>query len=495
MGSSSNSQPISLPGTDALHVSTDLDPTDRLVRVPVAGMTCAACEKRVGKALRSVRGVQAVTVSRRAGIATLTVSRPPSHAALAAALDRAGYSLGPAPVLTRDRTVWRTVIVTAVAVAFIAATALALGVGDLPALLADPARGGIALVLVLGLTAGVSTCMALVGGLVLAVSASHAAALAGSGRPTPGLAVRMRPHLAFNGGRILGFGLLGSLLGVIGASVSLPTRLMGALVLAVAIVMALLGLRLTEVSPRLGAWTVTLPGGVARALGVQDAADSSYSHLRAALLGAATFFLPCGFTQAVQLYALSAASPLTSGLIMAVFAVGTTPGLLALAAVPEVATGARRTTVLRVVGVVVVAFALLNAAGGLALLGVGVGRAGTQVSAERVSSNVSVSGGVQTVRMTQTQRGYEPADTVVHAGIPIRWEITATSQYSCSAFLRMPDLGVKADLKDGVNVVELPALAPGETTFTCVMGMYSGRLIAIDAPSAPTTGATGATGP
>ena len=54
---------------------------------------------------------------------------------------------------------------------------------------------------------------------------------------------------------------------------------------------------------------------------------------------------------------------------MATFALGTTPGLLALASVPEVTTGRRQATVLRVVGVLVLAFALLNVSSGLNLLG------------------------------------------------------------------------------------------------------------------------------
>ncbi len=293
------------------------------------------------------------------------------------------------------------------------------GLADLTSRLADPSSGGLALVLVLGLTAGVSTCMALVGGLVLAVSASHAARLADTGGATT-FVLRMRPHVAFGAGRIVGFGLLGALLGALGAGVSLPGQVTGTLLMGVAALMLLLGLRLAGVSPRLAAWTVTLPGGLGRMLGVDPAGAGSYSDVRAAALGACTFFLPCGFTQAVQLYALSTASPVSSGLIMATFSIGTTPGLLVLAGVPEVATGARRDTVLRVVGVVVVAFALLNASAGRSVLGIDVGVGRAAASSLTVSSHVTVSGGVQTVRMTQTPDGYTPADTVVYAGMPIR---------------------------------------------------------------------------
>ena len=116
-----------------------------------------------------------------------------------------------------------------------------------------------------------------------------------------------------------------------------------------------------------------------------------------------------------------------AGVVMATFALGTTPGLLALAGVPEVATGRSRDTVLRVVGVVVIAFALLNSVGGLRLLGYTVGTRGpsaavvasTAAATPKISSNVTLANGLQTVHMTQEPRGYVPADTVVYAGIPI----------------------------------------------------------------------------
>jgi len=312
-------------------------------------------------------------------------------------------------------------------------------------------------------------------------------AMAAAGTVVPSLAHRLRPHLAFNLGRILGFGILGALLGLLGSSMSLPTRLTAVLVLGVAVVMSLLGVRLTGMSPRMAAWSPRLPGGLARTLGIDAAAGGSYSDVRAGVVGALTFFLPCGFTQAVQIYAISTASPLTAGLVMATFAVGTTPGLLALATVPEIATGERRTTVLRVVGVVVLAFALLNVSSGLNLLGISRASSASVASAgaagQQASANVTISNGVQTVAMTQTPRGYEPADTVLYSGLPTTWSITATSPYDCSAFLRVPDLGQQINLTMGVNTVSLPAMEAGVVPFTCVMGMYSGNLIVVDPPA------------
>jgi sulfite exporter TauE/SafE/copper chaperone CopZ len=455
----------------------------RITRVPVAGMTCAACTQRVGAALRRIPGVESVEVSLPAGAATLTASRVPSDEELSRELASAGYELGRTRWLSGDTEVWGTFAVALVGVTALILAALRLGIADIPAQLSSPGSGGLMLVGLLGLAAGVSTCMALVGGLVLSISASHAASTPPDTERS--FAGRMRPHLVFNAGRITGFVVLGALLGTIGGAFSVPTRLMGVVILAVAAVMAILGIRLTGVSPRVAAWAPHLPTRLATVVS-RGSRDTQYTDLRAAALGAATFLLPCGFTQAVQLYALTTGSAVSAGLIMGVFALGTTPGLLTLAAVPEVATGSRRRGVaLRAVGVVVLAFALVNGSAGLRLLG-WTSTADDQV-ASSVSPNVTLNAGVQTVTMTQTPRGYTPADTVVYAGIPITWIVESTSKWDCSAFLRVPSTGTSIDLQEGRNAIDLPPLPEGTTSFTCVMGMYSGTLQAIPAPQPPAT--------
>ena len=455
--------------------------TTEHLTIPISGMTCGSCEQRVTKALLRLPGVDDVTVSATRGKAALRGDPLPDRALIEAAVRRVGYEPTARPWLTRDWSVWRTVLVAGLVVAALAWVVVTVGPGTLTAGLSSPDRGGLLLVLVLGLTAGVSTCMAMVGGLVLGFSAAHAGSLAASGHTGQSLTSRLRPQLAFNVGRIVGFGILGAVLGAVGSTMSLPTRAMAVVVLAVAVVMFLLGVRLTGLSPRVAGWSPRLPGGISRLLGVDTASEGTYSHGRTALVGAATFFLPCGFTQAVQIYALSTGSAVTAGLIMATFAVGTTPGLLALASVPELATGARQATVLRVVGVVVIAFALLNLSSGVNLMGLS---GGASTGARVATANVTVGDGVQTVHLTQVSGGYEPADTVLYAGLPTTWVIDGTSPLDCSAFVRVPKLGVSIDLDEGLNTVELPALEVGTIPFTCVMGMYSGTLSVIEQPSA-----------
>jgi sulfite exporter TauE/SafE/copper chaperone CopZ len=444
------------------------------VRLPITGMTCAACERRVTKALTDVDGVESATVSARSGLATFTVEGEVPWAELTEAVEGAGYSVGRAPWFTGDATVWRTALIAAAAVGVAAWLVFVVGVGDLGSRLRDPGSGGLVLVLLLGLTAGVSTCMALVGGLVLAVSATREV----EGEP-PAVG-RWRPHLAFHVGRVVGFFVLGAVLGAIGARFSLPDQVQALLIVVIGVAMALLGLRLTGLSPRMAGWSLALPESWARPV----RADSSkpYADWRAAALGAATFVLPCGFTQIVQLYAMTTGSPLAAGTVMAVFAIGTMPGLLALAGLPMVASGERRTKVLAVVGVALLVFAVVNLSSAAGLLGLTSPR-GAAVTATGVSANVTLGDGVQVVRMDQTARGYQPDATVVYAGVPITWVINSESEYTCASYLRAVGSDWKVNLTTGENTIALPAVAAGETfAFTCVMGMYSGSLVAGPSP-------------
>ena len=451
------------------------------VRVPVQGMTCAACERRVGKALASVPGVRPVSVSARSAMATIDVDGEVPWEGVVGALEGTGYTVGRSPWLTHEQSTWVRAAGALVVVGAIVWLVSTVAVGDLSSRITAAGGTSLLVVLLIGVTAGFSTCMALVGGLVLAVSASR---MSDGEAPSGG---RWRPQLAFQAGRIVGFFVLGALLGAIGARLALPTPVVAGLMAVVAVFMILLGIRLTGVSPRMSGWSMALPASQAAGLGLDEKARGPYSDLRAAGLGVATFVLPCGFTQVVQLYAMTTASPLQSGLVMATFAIGTAPGLLLVGGLPSFATGARRALVLSVAGVALVCFAAVNLTTAASLVGL-TGSGSAAAAAKGVSSNVTLKDGVQVVTMSEGSRGYSPADTVVYAGVPIRWEIDAESQFTCAAAIRGVGSDFSVDLKTGPNVVELPAMEPGTFSFVCVMGMYSGSLTAIDAPKPAATG-------
>lgn len=460
--------------------------------VPVAGMTCRTCEVRIQRFVGRLPNVKGVRASAVHGRVEIESTAPVPAAAIAKAINAAGYEVGRTPWLAGDPVVWLTAIAGVALVGVLALVAQVTGLTEIASGTGDLANGGLLVALLLGLAAGVSTCMALVGGLVLALSASFQARRAASGITDGGLGAQMRPALVFIAGRIVGYGVLGAALGAIGASVTMPPQVTAVLMIAVAVVMTILGTRLTGLSPRIATWSPTLPMGLGRQLRLSDGGVGAYSDGRAAGLGAASFFLPCGFTQAVQIYVLSTGSPLFAGAIMAVFAIGTAPGLMALAGLPVVVPSTMRPTLLRLVGVVVLGFAFINASSGIRLSGVTLPAfgVGSVVAAPLPAGAVSADG-TQALATFQDGSGYSPANVSIYAGIPTRWTIESTNASSCAIFLVVPELGIQLRLHLGSNTVDLPPLRPGRLAYSCSMGMYGGHITVVERP----TGASGGSAP
>ena len=448
------------------------------VTLPVAGMTCRSCEVRIQRYVSRVPHVVAVRASAVHGRVEIEASTPIAPGTLARAISAAGYEVGGTPWLVRDPAIWATAVAGLALVAVLAVLAEATGVAGLASGAGDLSSGGLLVALLRGLVAGGSTCMALVGGLVLALSASFQSQ---RGETDRAVGARLRPAIVFVAGRVVGYGLFGALLGSVGATVSMPPQLTAALMIAVAGVMMLLGTRLTGLSPRMAAWSPTLPMGLGRRLGLGDGIGGAYSDTRAAALGAASFFLPCGFTQAIQIYALSTGSPLLAGALLATFAIGTAPGLFALAGLPVVVPDRFRPTLIRLVGVVVLGFAMTNGSAGLRLSGIGLPSLVGFAAAAPLPGTLGLDG-VQTITTYQNAAGYSPGNVVIYAGYPTRWTVESSTTSTCAASLWIPGLDIRARLERGSNTFLLPALRAGTLQYTCAMGMYGGRITVVDRP-------------
>lgn len=208
----------------------------------------------------------------------------------------------------------------------------------------------------IGIIASLSTCMAVVGGLVLSMSATFAKE-----------GDRVRPQLFFHTGRLLSFFLLGGVIGAIGANFSLNTTATFVLSLLIGIVMFILGINLLDVFPWAKKLQPTMPKFLAKnALGV-----SKLNHtLTPLLVGIVTFFLPCGFTQSMQLYTLSTGSFFNGGLTMLSFALGTLP-VLALISFSSfsIQNSSKSGIFFKTAGLVVILFALINIVNSLVIIG------------------------------------------------------------------------------------------------------------------------------
>ncbi len=349
---------------------------------------------------------------------------------------------------------------------------------------------------IIGLIASVSSCMAVVGGLVLSMSANFAKE-----------GDKVRPQVLFHLGRLASFFLLGGVIGLLGSTFQLGGTGTFIISFIVAIILLILGLNLLDIFPWAKKLQPTLPSFIGKR--IHNIKNLNHT-LTPLLVGIVTFFLPCGFTQSMQIFALSTGSFWTGSLTMLAFALGTLPVLAILSfSTSGISNKAWSGKFFKTAGLVVIFFGLFNLYNSLNIIGaiphfsaekvseINTDQAGKFCSLNNASSsdclasttkktsdfkplpvtnnsssNVSIVNGVQIISL-QVKGGYQPEQSVAKAGLPtvIRFETSGT--FDCSSSIRIPSLNISQYLpQTGSTDINIGTPSVGLFRGSCGMGMY-----------------------
>ncbi len=311
-------------------------------------------------------------------------------------------------------------------------------------------------VLFLGLVASVSTCMATSGALFLSTI----------GQKTNSL----RQAVYFNAGRIISYAIFGLIAGLIGGVIITNLKFGTGLTLLTAVFMVLLGLDMLKIV----SFAAIIPYGATENifrklehLLIKD------PHKSAFFLGAITYFLPCGFTQATQVYALGLASPWQSALTMTVFAIGTAPAILFIGSLRNLLKSSLYQYFMKIVAVGVLILGLYYVSNFLSIYGVNF--AFNKIS-KGIYSDAKIEGGKQIINMDVISSGYVPNYFTVKKGTPVKWIVNGKNVFGCQGYFVVPKLGISKALAAGDNIFEFIPEESGFINFSCGMGMYRGRI-------------------
>lgn len=435
--------------------------------VCIQGMTCRSCELLLERKIKAIPGVVAVHVNHKTGKAKITAmeNQLPDPDTIAGVIRKAGYKLeDDAPSISSVAPAKQKWMEIGASLLIIFALYKILQTFDLVSL-APSTSGALSLggIFIIGLVAGTSSCLAVTGGLLLALASKHNELHQAE---TPWQ--KFRPLLSFNFGRLLSYFVLGGLVGLLGQSITLTTKINGYMSIIVALIMLYLALTILEIFPK-GSFPIRPPKKFSHWI----ASLSESEHPAAPLaLGAFTFFLPCGFTQSLQLVALASGSFFTGAMTMFVFALGTLPSLLGISAISSTAKGTFSRIFLHFSGTLVLVLALFNLNSGFTLTGWNLDAFRQNPTA--VNSAPTVENGTQNVSMKVTPYGYEPSAITIKAGVPVRWTVDGTQATGCTSVMTIPALGINQPLASGPNIIEFTAKNKGSLTFTCSMGMVRG---------------------
>ncbi len=321
----------------------------------VSGTHCASCKILIEDILGDQDFIKKSAVDLKKETVTIETDSEQSPEAMAEALTAKikanGYTLSVEKMIQdkkSDDVIWKAIPIGLVFLIlfFILQKSgiLNLGLGGT----ATPATS-----FIIGLIASISTCLAIVGGLVLSLSA----------KVSQDNVNDKKNFILFHVGRLVSFALLGGVLGAVGNAIGINFTFTAILGLIAAVVMLLLGLNLVGVFAKN---KIALPSGIFNFF--RKIEHKTFTPLA---IGFGTFFLPCGFTQSMQVVALSSGSFISGLLIMFAFALGTLPMLAFLSfGSASFAHSKHAPLFFKSAGVIVVGLGVFSLLAGLAGLGI-----------------------------------------------------------------------------------------------------------------------------
>ncbi len=444
-------------------------PSEQKLEIGIEGMTCRACEIKIERKFKEVAGITKVDVNARTGMATVHYQgETPSVKLLNSVITEYGYRATSDTIIRRERPTFVQLIGLFTLV--LLAGSLLSRLGLLRPNVALGAGVSLWAVFMLGLVAASSSCVAMTGGLLLSSAAKFNERYGGTSRIS-----KMKPTFLFVFGRIIGYAGFGALIGLVGSALSPSPLVTGIITVVAALYMLFMGLEMLGLAP---AWLHKFMPRLPKSWGHKVMNLEKKEHrLTPTLLGAGTFFLPCGFTQALQLYALSTGNPFQSALLLGMFAIGTAPALLALGWVSGSLKGKWGQWFFKLSGAIVIVLGLWNIQNGMTIMGYPLE---WPHSTPVALAGVVMEGDTQVMKMDVDYSGYSPGNFVIKNGVKTRWDVNLKVTSGCVTVLQSPQLGIRKLLSLGENSIEFTPSEAGNIPFNCSMGMYRGEITVIN---------------
>lgn len=451
-------------------------------KIYIRGMHCASCEKLLDSELRNVRGVKDVKINRRSNSAELFWDEAePDFEDLKKTAGKFGYEVFEKEPGREEKKSfdgrWRewAKALAVVALLFLAYRELQ-NFGVLNKFNFSAPNISFGFSFLLGLVASVSSCLAVVGAVIIAFSEKYKS----EGKNF--FQVAVKPNLLFHAGRLAAFFILGGALGAIGGQINISGNFVSFYTIIIAIVMGWLGLNILGIVPPISNLGIGLPRRFTQNWNTIKNSEHKFAPF---LLGGFSFFLPCGFTQSMQLFALASGSFLIGGLSLLLFALGTVPMLL-IVGITTSWTRSRKIAVFqKAAGILIIVFAVYIFSSGLALRGTSANVISSPDNKKQSDTKIDVPQNAnqgpnvekQIIKMDVTASGFEPNTFQVKQGVPVEWVINGKNVTGCTSTIIVPSLNISRGLRYGENVIEFTPRKSGDLAFSCGMGMVRGKFV------------------
>ena len=347
--------------------------------------------------------------------------------------------------------------------------------------------------LTFGIIAGLSSCAALVGGLLLSLSKQWQEQY----NKEASKKASWEPSLMFNLGRVVSYSLLGLALGFVGQKFQFSPVVNSFLVILISVLMTALSLQMLGVKS-FQRFKLALPKSLTRKVA---SGPRGQNRLMPAIFGFLTFLLPCGFTLMVEGFAVLSGDPVRAAMMMGAFALGTAIPLMVIgvSSAKLLQTEARANHFMKIAGILVLFFVFynlnvqfnfvdLNKWTNFALTGTTAEKKVGQPSvvsdgssnATSTSTGSMTNGAVQEIKTTYTLKDdIQPNTFTVKKGQPVSFQVEVKENgQGCMSTIMVQRLYNQPQyLQAGKTItMDFTPTEAGDYLITCAMGVPRGKL-------------------
>ncbi|SFM19625.1 urease accessory protein UreH domain-containing protein [Pelosinus propionicus] len=424
--------------------------------IHIRDMYCITCEGRIEKAVTKVTGVVKVKANYvESKVYVQYDSLQTSQIAIKEAIQSAGYFVGEKHTSNAIKPL------LGISLIFLAILLLGQNVSEFD--MNSKLKGEVTyfVLFIIGIFTSFH-CIGMCGGIMLSQSLSNST----NHKPQS-----FFPSLYYNMGRVLGYTMLGGVVGTIGSVLSLSIGFMAGISIFAGIFMIIMGLNMAGLNLFRSYLRIPLP-----AFTIMPKAKTPFA------IGILNGLMPCGPLQTMQLYALGTGSAVLGASSMLFFSLGTVPLMLSFGTISGFFNKNSTKQILKLSGVLVIVLGMIMTNRGLAIAGFNLplfnlpaqSRSETSMAAKAQLDN-----GIQTVRMSANNQGYAPNVLYVQKGIPLKWVIIGEQINSCNNEVIVPSLQIKKKLVPGENIIEFTP-QDQDLPFSCWMGMIRGLIKVVD---------------
>lgn len=426
--------------------------------VYVAWMDCIACETVLHDALEKIKTIKVVSITHKTGKMTIEYASEKDLTTLRTILKEHNYSLQEER-WNQDQSVSIYTRVEQAVIAFwILSFLRAFTKLDLMQYVGDYSQPTMSfgVAFLVWLVACGSSCLAVTGWIVV----SYVESLENKGWLS-----MFKIQALFHLGRLVAFVGWWALLGYIGQSFQISPSVNGGIMILVWLILSYVGLQIFGIVPSITKRWFHLPWWIDKV--IKKLQHPNYG----VIVGFLTFFLPCWFTQSMQLLAMQSGSATQGSMILWAYALGTIPLLLWL----WLSAGyfkEKLASFNKIVAILLVVFWLVTVSNGYTLVSL--------MSASQSSQNPSKQVAVSVEKLARQHQWNTLYPHSIAAEVNKSYEITINPTKNglwCKSTIYLPN-GTSYPVRQNTPITfAFNPTQPGTYTLKCPMGSAHGSIV------------------